>query len=188
MTSSDWTKRRSSDWYFRVGTGLGMSTLYFSFGYKFFPFQLPVMDSVLDRLVFTLRWQICGAFVLFMGMRGVMYIREKNDCAADPMNSRGVQLTQLARNILQNTLEQYLLHFVAQMILCTYLTSETMKVIPLLVVLFVVARIAFKVGYEKEPMVRCYGFSSSMLPTLLTCVYCLYCFVIYGAGYGVGKQ
>ncbi|XP_069107981.1 transmembrane protein 79-like [Argopecten irradians] len=187
MAPSDWTAKRSSDFYFRGATGVGLSTLYFLLGYRFFPFQLPVMDTVLDRLVFTLRWQICGAFVLFMAMRGVMYIREKNDCAADPLNRRGVEMTQVARNILQNTIEQYLFHFVAQMVLCTYLTSETMKAIPLLVILFVVARVVFKVCYEIEPMMRVYGFSSTMVPTLVSCFYCFYCFVSYGAGYGLGN-
>ncbi|XP_060069869.1 transmembrane protein 79-like [Ylistrum balloti] len=188
MAPSNWTKSRSSDWYFRVGTGLSVSTLYFLIGYKFFPFQLPVLDSVVDRLVFTLRWQLFGLLTLFMAMAGVMSIREKHDSAANPMDPKGQQLTKLAQNILQNTLEQYLFHFVAQLIMCTYLTGESMKVIPLLIILFVVARIVFKIGYEKEPMVRAYGFSSTLPPTILTCGYCLYCFVTYGAGYGLGKQ
>ncbi|XP_069108418.1 transmembrane protein 79-like [Argopecten irradians] len=187
MAPSDWTAKRSSDFYFRLTTAAGLTTIYFFLGYRFFPFQLPVLDTVLDRLVFTLRWQVCGAFVIIMALHWVINIREKNDCAANPLDKRGVEITQLARNILQNTIEQYLFHFVAQMVLCTYLTSETMKVIPLLVVLFVVARVVFKVCYEIDPMMRVYGFSTTFLPTVVTWVYCLYCFVFYGAGFGLGN-
>lgn len=182
-----WSEKRKSDFNFRFGTTIVLTIAYYVAAYRFFPFQLPAMETAVERVIFTLRWQIFGGLTLLMGMMGVMAIRGQSDAAADPIKGNAENLTKLPQNILQNTLEQFLFHFVGQIVLCTYLTSESMKVIPILVVLFVVARIIYKIGYQTEPMMRSYGFGSTFLPTLVVYGYCIYCFAVYGPGYGFGK-
>ncbi|OWF44146.1 Transmembrane protein 79 [Mizuhopecten yessoensis] len=182
-----WSASRTSDFQFRFRVTVAAIAIYFLVGYNFFPFQFPVMNSITERVVFTLRWQLLGGLTLLMGMMGVMAVRGQSDAAADPVKGNAEHLTQLPQNILQNTLEQFIFHFVGQIVLCTYLSSESMKAIPLLVVLFVVGRILYKIGYQIEPMKRTFGFASTFLPTLATYGYCLYCLVMYGPGYGLGK-
>ncbi|XP_033728029.1 transmembrane protein 79-like [Pecten maximus] len=186
-TQAGWSEERKSGVNFRFRISLAVSTIYFVVGYHFFPFQLPVMDSVVERVIFTLRWQLLGGLTLLMGIRGVNEIRKQSEATADPVKGNAEHLTRTSRNILQNTLEQFNFHFVGQIVLCTYLSSESMKAIPLLVVLFVVARIVYKIGYQIEAMERAYGFIATFIPTVATYAYCLYCMVVYGPGYGFGK-
>ncbi|OWF44145.1 Transmembrane protein 79 [Mizuhopecten yessoensis] len=191
MASKDppkgWSAKKTSDFQFRSRITVAAIAIYFLVGYNFFPFQLPVMNSITERVVFTLRWQLLGGLTLLMGMMGVMAVRGQSDTAADPVKGNAEHLTQLPQNILQNTLEQFIFHFVGQIVLCTYLSSESMKAIPLLVVLFVVGRILYKIAYEMDPMKRLYGFFPTFLPTIATYAYCLYCLVMLGPGYGFEK-
>ncbi|XP_069107878.1 transmembrane protein 79-like [Argopecten irradians] len=170
---------------FRFKVSMATTIVYFIVGYNFFPFNLPVMDTVFDRVIFTLRWQIFGGMTLLMGMVGVMVVRVQSEATADPVYGNAEHLTQLPRNILQNTLEQFIFHFIGQIVLCTYLTEESMKVIPLLVVLFVIARIIYKIAYQIQPMIRIYGFIPTLFPTIATYTYCTYCMLVYGPGYGL---
>ncbi|XP_060069866.1 transmembrane protein 79-like [Ylistrum balloti] len=185
--TKEWSESRKSDFNFRFRTSIAAIIVYFLVGYNFFPFKLPVMESITERVIFTLRWQLLGGFTLLMGMMGVMGVRGQSDAAADPIKGNAEHLTLLPRNILQNTLEQFIFNFVGQIVLCTYLSAESMKMIPLLVVIFVVSRIIYKIGYQIEPMKRSYGFAGTFLPTMATYAYCMYCLVSYGPGYGFGK-
>ncbi|XP_033728028.1 transmembrane protein 79-like [Pecten maximus] len=186
-TPKSWSDKRTSDFNFRFRITIAATLAYVVAGYHFFPFQLPVMNSVVERVIFTLRWQLFGGLTLLMGMMGVMAVRGQSDAAADPVKGNAEHLTKLPQNILQNTLEQFIFHFVGQIVLCTFLSSESMKAIPLLVVLFVVGRIVYKIGYQMEAMKRSYGFGATFLPTMATYAYCMYCMAVYGPGYDLGK-
>ncbi|OWF53821.1 transmembrane protein 79-like [Mizuhopecten yessoensis] len=162
---------------FRLALTVTAFSAYIIGGYYLFPFSLPVMTSVTDRLIFTLRWQLLGGLTLLMGIQGVGKMRAKSEAASDPIKGNGEHLVSVQNKILRNTLEQFVFHFIGQLALCTYLSPEAMKTIPVLVTLFVIARIIFQIIYPIDAMKRIFGFMSTFLPTVGVYVYCLYCFL-----------
>ena len=58
---------------------------------------------------------------------------------------------------LQNTLEQTVLAFGAHLTLAAVLRDEELVLIPLLILLFLVGRATFAVGYAKGPITRAFG-------------------------------
>lgn len=162
---------------FRFSVTVAASLGFILVGYNKFPFELPIMNSVSDRLIFTIRCQLFGALTILMGIHGVGKIRGMSDAASDPVYGNGEHLVYLPKRILQNTVEQFVFHFIGQLALCTYLSPEAMKLIPVLVALFVIARIIFKITYQIDAMLRIYGSMSTFIPTVGVYGYCLYCFL-----------
>ena len=81
---------------------------------------------------------------------------------------------------LQNTIEQFLLYLFSLVILATYLSEENMHLVPLLVVVFSIARLLFAVGYSIDPHKQVVGFVMTFYPTIMVVTYCLYCLFMYG--------
>ena len=67
--------------------------------------------------------------------------------------------------ILQNTLEQCVLAVGAHLALAALLRDEEMHLIPLLVALFGIGRLAFWLGYEGGAGRRAFGFATTFYPT-----------------------
>lgn len=86
-----------------------------------------------------------------------------------------------------HSLWQVVLSVFAKLILCTYLTQESMKLIPLLVCLFLLGRLTFWIGYLRYPLHRAFGFATTALPTFITLVYCCYCIFAKGPGFDIVK-
>lgn len=73
-------------------------------------------------------------------------------------------LIEKEKNILQNSLEQSFMSIVAQLTLIASLSSAaTIKLVPLINVLWLIGRIAFVYGYPDK---RLFGFFLSFYPTL----------------------
>ncbi|EDO34975.1 predicted protein, partial [Nematostella vectensis] len=75
---------------------------------------------------------------------------------------------------LKNTIEQFVLHFVALLALTTYLTAKEMIVVPVLVGIFVTGRLCFAVGYKIYFMARGFGFGLTFIPNEATIAYCFH--------------
>jgi len=58
-------------------------------------------------------------------------------------------------------LQQYLLFLIGTLALSVHLTAEQMRVIPAAALVFVVARIAFWVGYRIHPLYRAFGMAAT---------------------------
>ena len=67
-----------------------------------------------------------------------------------------------------------MLFFVGSLILCTFLDTYSIKLIPILATLFVLGRIAFGIGYLKEPIERAFGLGVTMYPTIAVLIYDVY--------------
>ena len=75
---------------------------------------------------------------------------------------------------LQNTLEQFILLLVAHLGLSLVLPIEALVLIPVLVSLFIFARLAFWIGYHKKPTARALGFVATFYPSAISLFYVLY--------------
>ena len=136
------------------------------------PFDSSSLESAADRIAFTLRWEALAALTLGFGVSRVslfrMFSARAIDGSAPTADERGLEL---GRRYLQNTLEQLVLAVIAHLALATWLAPDAMRLIPILVTWFVIARIAFFVGYQRNPTARILGFAATSLPTLVVLIY-----------------
>ena len=94
--------------------------------------------------------------------------------AIDPMNGYE-STTEMSKNNLTNSVEQFLMSAVSQLILIIHLDSNSvLNIIPTMNLLFILGRIAFWLGYPKY---RSIGFMLTNYPTIVAVVYNLYKFV-----------
>jgi len=66
------------------------------------------------------------------------------------------------------------LFFVGSLILFTFLDTYSIKLIPILATLFVFGRIAFWIGYLKEPIEPAFGLGVTLYPTIAVLIYDAY--------------
>ena len=140
----------------------------------YYPFPKLRLPTLLDRLVFTLRWLIVSLFTVFAGIIWIANTRFRTS-AINPLNQSGTKYVEIRSRYLQNTVEQFLLHSFSLVVLATYLSEENMHLVPLLVVVFSIARLLFAVGYSIDPLKRGFGFVMTFYPTIVVMTYCLYC-------------
>ena len=97
------------------------------------------------------------------------------------------ELVRLRQRALQNTLEQTALHAPVMLILSTYLDAPNLKLVPILICLFVIGRVIYYIGYifTGDQFNRSYGMQLTIVPTVVTLVYCLFRLVMGGASYGL---
>ena len=160
--------------------GISVSIIIFVLGWWLLPAGKDTdFPSYGDKLRYTLRWQSLSMMPLIYCFKTVADSRYSST-AINPIQGKSEHLLTLQSKIMQNTLEQLVLSLPGQWILATYLTASAMpRVIPSLVIIFVLGRILFIIGYNKHPMKRSYGMSMTAAPTLATHVYCLFCFFFY---------
>lgn len=124
------------------------------------PLPLPPLPGLIDRLVFTLRLQSFSCLTLIGGILDVALTRY-NTIAVDPINGRGEHHVAVGVRYVTNTLEQFVVSCVGQLVLTTYLTEPQMKAIPILVLFFVLGRVTFYYGYKISYLHRAFGFSAT---------------------------
>ena len=152
--------------------------------YVQFPTPRPDGAGVVERVVYALRWQTLSVLAVLWGVQAVGGQRA-GTAAMNPMSPDGDLSGTVGAKYLQNTLEQYLLHLLAQLILASFIEGAQIKIIPILVLLFVAGRVAYWFGYNNDPMHRSFGFALTFLPTCVTLFYCLFSLFVKGPGYGM---
>lgn len=161
-----------------VIAALLFSTGFVAIAYFFVSLPLPVLDTAEQRLIFTLRWQIFPALMLFAGVAVIGNERFLSP-AINPLADAESDKTQIHLRYLSNTLEQFVLFFVASLILSTFLDSHSIKLIPILATLFVFGRIAFWLGYLQNSLYRAFGMGVTLYPTAAVLFYETY-LVLHG--------
>ncbi|XP_014678942.1 PREDICTED: uncharacterized protein sll1147-like, partial [Priapulus caudatus] len=136
-------------------------------------------------LVFTLRCEFLEALVIFITIASVQCVRF-NTTARDPTSRGAERITDVPVRILQNTLEQFVVGCVSKLTLATFLTQRSMTLIPLLVALWCVGRVAFAIGYLLSPMRRAIGFVLTSFSTYVAIGGVAYCCYTSGIGHDIG--
>lgn len=98
----------------------------------------------------------------------------------NPVLGRGEHIIEIHQRYIRNTTEQLVMHVIGQFVLCTYLTSQSLVIIPVCSVLFVIGRMTFWVGYIREPLKRIFGFMITFSVTSGCLLYSLFCFLMSG--------
>lgn len=131
------------------------------------------MEASIDRLVLALRCNVFVALVLWAGIMVVARLRTRSE-AIDPLADQETRAMRVHVKYVGNTLEQGVLFCITTAALSTYLDGETMRVIPVATVVFVVGRILFWWGYLRDPLLRAPGMAMTMVPIMLMLLYTAY--------------
>lgn len=127
------------------------------------------------RIEYILRYQSLHVFWLLITTTLVI-ARRIGTGAVNPLEGFE-NIILAAKQVHTNSMEQFLLVFVNQLILATNLAPDLfLRVIPLINVLFFVARILFWLGYPKY---RTAGFTAGMTPIAIATFYNAYAFINY---------
>ena len=118
------------------------------------------VETLLDKLVFTLRLNVLAAVPLFVGLVVVSNGRFLSR-AIDPLRHAEDRAMEVNGRVVDNTLQQNFVFFVGTLALSTFLTHETLKLIPALVAVYILARIVFWVGYRIDPLYRAPGMAAT---------------------------
>ncbi len=143
-------------------------------GTRWYPFALPPLDSAGDRLAFTLRAEVFAGLTLLLGIGTVARQRFFSPEAIGGEESPRDHAIRINLRYVQNTTEQLSLAVVAHLALAATLSPGAMAVIPVLVVYFVLARVAFWAGYHHSPTSRAFGFAATFYPTVAVYLYVIY--------------
>ncbi|EDO49563.1 predicted protein [Nematostella vectensis] len=178
MASDTNAKQKSSQRrlqsYVIVSIALGIIVLVtVAFIVKQSPPKIRALPTFVDRITFTLQWELVSLLAVQAGIVWVARTRFST-AAINPLDKSAKQFVEIPQKYLKNTVEQFVLHFVASLVLTTYLTAEQMFVVPVLVGIFVTGRLCFAVGYKIHFSARGFGFALTWLPTVAIIMYCLY--------------
>lgn len=123
------------------------------------------------RLSYVFRCEVFAALCL---LAGVGRIGNRRFFTPDAIGGGESPSIEIDRRYLQNTLEQLVLAVVAHLALVTIVAPESIRVVAVLVMLFVIGRATFWIGYHRSGPARAFGFATTFYPTVA-----VYAFVVY---------
>ena len=144
-----------------IGAASGVAVMIISVAglYQLWPIN-PGLADIDHRLAFALQANAFAALPLLIAVMAVGNSRFLSE-AIDPTLHKESLAMQIDGRVVDNTLQQFVLFFVATAALSVNLTSDTMRLIPAAAIVFVFARIAFWVGYRIHPLYRAFGMAAT---------------------------
>lgn len=127
----------------------------------------PAIDDPAERLGFALRLDLAVPLCLAVAIFRVstQRVRSPEDIGGSASLVESPAVRQ-SRAILQNTLEQVVLAVPAHLALATVFPPDRMAALAALVLLFVIGRVAFAVGYRYGAPGRSFGFGLTVYSTM----------------------
>lgn len=159
-----------------VGTDLVLWSLY-----RFVLAPMPLQDP-LERMLFTLKWQIYPAAVMLLMVYAIITLRVFNlEAGAYPVKAAfNGQEGKIAvhKAVLRNTVEQWLILLPLILIVSLYLSSPAsnldLRVVVLVTSAFVIGRLVYWVGYVYHSPFRIFGIGMTLHLSLYLVVYGIY--------------
>jgi hypothetical protein len=127
--------------------------------YRFWPVS-PELTDVAARLGYTVRALTFAALPLLIGIVTIANARISTD-AIDSTRHAENRVMEINGRFVDNTVQQLLLFSIATLALSPALTPSGLRVIPIAVTVFVIARVVFWVGYRVRPIYRAPGMSAT---------------------------
>lgn len=141
------------------------------FGLAYWPEPALNTLTAIDRLQYALICEIFLTLTLLLGVGLVAQQRFFSDQQIDGSEPDKGSALDINIRYLQNTLEQVVLAVIAHLALALVVPASSLNIIPVLVSLFVIARICFLVGYHISAPARAFGFATTFYPTVGVYVY-----------------
>ena len=141
------------------------SVLFVLAGLSFFTSPVVGVESPGDRIAYVFRCDFWAGFALLAGIARVAGQRFFSG-EIDGSVPAAEHSLQVNRTYIQNTVEQIVLLLIAHAALALVVSSEMLRLIPILVALFLAGRVTFWAGYLKSPPARAFGFATTFYPTV----------------------
>jgi hypothetical protein len=144
-----------------IGAALGVAFMITTVAsiYYLLPINFDLAD-IGSRLGYTLKANVFAVIPLLIGIITVGNNRFLSE-AIDPTLHKEDTNIEINGRVVENTLQQYVLFLVGTLGLCISLTPEQMRVIPAATIVFIIARIAFWIGYRIHPLYRAFGMAAT---------------------------
>jgi hypothetical protein len=144
-----------------TGAAVGVASMLISVYAIYLIWPAPAhLASVADRLAYTLGWEAVAALPLLLAIMTVGNNRFLS-AAIDPTRHQESLPTEINARVAENTLQQFTLFLVGTLALSVGLAGPQMRIIPAVVIVFVVARAAFWIGYRIDPLYRAFGMAAT---------------------------
>lgn len=126
-----------------------------------------------ERLAYAVQWIALAALPLALAIASVGNARFGSE-AIDP--TAGKESADVAINcrVVDNTAQQYLLFAAASLAVAAGVSGAELGVVAAAAIIFVVARLAFWIGYRIRPVYRAAGFASTFYLNLILFGYALW--------------
>jgi hypothetical protein len=124
---------------------------------------LPSPDAAqgqLGNVIYAMRWLPLAALPLLVMIGAVGNARAMGS-AIDPTLDAEDPAMKVNIRVLDNTLQQFVLFAAGSLGLAASLDAERVKVVGAAAIVFVVARLAFWIGYRIHPLYRAAGFAGT---------------------------
>lgn len=118
------------------------------------------VETVGERLAYALRWDTLAALPLFFMLAAVGNARFKSE-AIDPTLGKEDAKTIVNGRVADNTTQQFVLFLAGSLGLAASLSPERTAIVGAAAIVFVVARLAFWIGYRIHPLYRAFGFAAT---------------------------
>jgi hypothetical protein len=155
-----------------------VAALFFSFSYillgaLYFPFNMPVVNTLSERLVFTAQCCLFAAMPLATGVIAILTrkILRPSTLDGDPVLD-GSRLDIHIR-FVRDTSIQLLLFVIALFNLAIFLPSAFVSFIPVITSWFIFARTFYWMAYLFNPGQRIFGSVATMAPILFMLGWCI---------------
>lgn len=113
-----------------------------------------------ERLAFAVKWIALAAAPLFMTIMAIGNARFKSE-AIDPTVHREDRSMIINGRVAENTLQQFALFSAALLAVAATSDGSQLSLVSSAALVFVIARLAFWIGYRIDPLYRAAGFSAT---------------------------
>ena len=174
----------------RAGLAIRLSGLAITAGtyylvYKTNLIPLPSTLGIAERLGYTCKWLLLPGISVLVAVIAVG--RKRHEVGAPPLAGKE-NLIEVQKNILQNTIEQTSIITCGMLALAASAqTPAQMRFIPVAAILFFLSRMAFKIGYEKNPNYRGFGMITNLFNAAFVYGTTLYLNLRYGLLVGLDQ-
>ncbi|HEY7166096.1 MAG TPA: MAPEG family protein [Candidatus Binatia bacterium] len=135
--------------------------------------QPPIADTAAERLAYALKANVLAVVPLFVMLAAIGNSRFLSD-AIDPTRHAESRSMEIDGRVADNTLQQNFVFTVASIALSTAVPIHHLQAVWACAIIFVVARVAFWVGYRINPLYRAPGMSATAYMNLGMIVYVLF--------------
>ena len=134
---------------------------------------LPADATAGERLSYAVQWTAFGALPLFLVIGSVGNGRFGSE-AIDPTAGKESQAMVVNCRVVDNTVQQYLLFVAASLAVAAGARGDQLGVVASAAIIFVVARLAFWIGYRIKPVYRAAGFAATSYLSVVLFGYALW--------------
>lgn len=128
--------------------------------------QLPQDAGSGDRLAFAAKWIALAAAPLLLAIVAIGNERALSD-AIDPTAGKESRGMIINGRVVDNTMQQYVLFIAAAFAVAAASRGDQMGLVAAAAVIFVIARLAFWIGYRIDPLYRAFGFAATAYQNFL---------------------